>query len=102
MKPPKAWPSPDPRLPMNRKAHEQVTHAAKDLQGNMNPARASRLRRLSMEACMCRLCALTLRPPITFFEAALFQYGSADAHPPRQVEEPVLRRLHVVRDSEAA
>jgi hypothetical protein len=63
---------PDPRLPSNTAAHVQRPLSAKELTGKMTPARAAKLRRLSMAACPCRLCALALNPPLTFADAVRF------------------------------
>lgn len=69
------WADPDPRLPSNTKPHEPYTGTA--TRGTV----ASRKR--IMEACLCRLCALCLRPPMTFEEAARFGCDCSDCQPPR-------------------
>lgn len=61
----------DPRLPTNGAAHiEKEINPAK--RANLTPARASKMRRDSMSACPCRLCALALTPAATFEENERF------------------------------
>jgi len=82
-KPPKRskgsqWPTPDPRLPSNTKAHFEPPYVGPELKG----ASAARERKRRMEACLCRLCALCLRPALTFAEAETFGLDFSDCQPP--------------------
>lgn len=69
------------RLRTNKREHydarlsEQLTEAQRSA---MTPAKAAKLRRRGMDACLaqhggCRLCVLALFPPQTFAEAAALQ-----------------------------
>lgn len=73
--PPVKFSAVDPRLPSNLAAHV----FANDGQARRTPAQ----RRKLMAACPCRLCALALRPPLTFADAARFGFADAGFTNPR-------------------
>lgn len=55
----------DPRHPSNTKTHIDIAVP----EGKAwTPGKAQTQRRKAYKACMCRLCALALSPPLTFAE----------------------------------
>lgn len=61
-------PATDPRLPTNLEPHVELPRAL----AGYSVGQATKARKATMKACKCRLCALALKPPLTFAESALF------------------------------
>lgn len=76
---------PDPRLPSNLKPHSEAPYSGPALK----PGAAKKRRAAMMLACGCRLCALALRPALTFAEHEALGLGSASIAVVRAMQESV-------------